>query len=225
VSAQDRPAPRVGAFQEAIRYWRSRVPRREQDIDRLTEENQATAFTLAGVAQLDLVTDVWQALDRAIAQGTTFETFKQQVQESLFSAWGGEKPYRVETIFRTNVQTAYAAGRWEQMQDEEVVDIRPFSRFLAVLDTRTTVLICRPLADTVLLSDDPWWRSHWPPLHFSCRSTVLPLTREQASEVGMSRKRPAVAAQTGFGLTPDQGAYIPERPTAPAQLVQALKTR
>lgn len=219
------PPPRVGAYKEAVAYWRSRVPRRAQDIDRLTEENEQTAFTLAGVAQLDLVSQVWRALDKAIANGTTFETFKRQVAEDLTSAWGGEKPYRLDTIFRTNVQTAYNAGRWEQMQDPEVAELRPYNRFFSVLDSRTTVLICRPLSDTVLLASDPWWGIHWPPLHHACRSTVLPVTREQGREVGFTRRGPLTLAQPGFGLTPDKRGYSPDITEAPAQLVHALKTR
>lgn len=220
-----RPKPRVGAFKEAVSYFRSRIPRRAQDIDRLTEQNQETAFTLAGVTQLDLVTQVWTALDKAIAKGTDFSDFKQEVSASLTEAWGVEQPYRVETIFRTNVQSAYNAGRWEQMQDPDVIEIRPFSRFLAILDSRTTVLICRPIADTVLPQDNPWWRSHWPPLHHSCRSTVLPLTDEQATEVGRTRRALPVQPTEGFGMTPDQRGYVPDISDSPAQLVHAFKTR
>lgn len=220
-----RPSPRIGAFKEAVAYFRSRVPRREQDVDRLTEENQDTAFTVAGVAQLDLVTQVWAAIDKAIAQGTSFDDFKRTAAKDLADAWGGEKPYRVETIFRTNVQTAYNAGRWEQMQDPDVIEIRPFSRYLAILDTRTTRLICRPIADTILPQDDPWWRTHWPPLHFSCRSTVLPLTRDQANEIGRTRKPSLTLIPGGFGLTPDQRGYVPDISDSPAQLVHAFKTR
>jgi len=208
-----------------VRYWRSRVPRREQDLERLTEENQATAWTLAGVAQLDLVSQVWRALDSAIAQGTTFELFKKKVAADLENAWGAENSYRVETIFRTNVQTAYNAGRWEQVNDPEVIDIRPFSRFLAILDPRTTVLICRPIADTVLPSADAWWRSHWPPLHFSCRSTVVSLTDDQAGEIGRTRKPHPVVVPGGFGRTPDQQGYSPDTSSAPPQLVHAFQSR
>lgn len=221
----NRPPPRIGAYKEAVKYWRTRQPRREQDLEKLTDENADLAFTLAGVTQLDLVTQVWEALDRAIENGTSFGDFKKQVSEDLADAWGGEEPYRVENIFRTNVQTAYNAGRWEQMQDPEVQELRPYNRFVAVLDNRTTVLICRPLADTVLPADDPWWKSHWPPLHFACRSTVLPLTTDQGAEIGFTKKTPPTQAAPGFGATPDQKGYEPDLDSAPAQLVHALKTR
>lgn len=220
-----RPSQRIGAFKEAVEYFRSRIPRTGYQLDSLEDVEREQAFSVAGVAKLDIVTQVWEALDRAIASGTSFDTFKKSVGKELTKAWGEERPYRVETIFRTNVQTAYNAGRWEQMTDPEVRELRPFFRYLAILDTRTTVLICRPIANTVLPQSHSFWRSHWPPLHFSCRSTILAITDEQADETGRTPRAPHVLAQEGFGKTPDQRGYVPDTSQAPPELVRVMKQR
>jgi SPP1 gp7 family putative phage head morphogenesis protein len=221
-----RPPARAGvaAFKEALRYFRSRVPVVEGAEDAWQAQNEETAWTVAGVADLDLVKDVWKALDRAIENGTTFEDFKANVAQKLTEAWGGEKPWRLETLFRTSIQTAYSAGRWEQATDPEVAEMRPFFRFIATLDTRTTE-ICRPLHGTVLPQTDPFWRRNWPPLHFQCRSAVLSITEEDAAGRGVTEKPASVIVPQGFGLTPDQRGYEPDLSDVPPELLGAAKLR
>lgn len=44
------------------------------------------AFTVADVAQLDMVVDVYEAIERAVAHGTTLDDFKADVGKSLEEA-------------------------------------------------------------------------------------------------------------------------------------------
>jgi hypothetical protein len=71
------------------------------------------AFIVAGVADLDLLNDTSKASDNALAEGTTFEAFLEEVGTKLYNAWGGSG--RLETIFLTNTLPAYGAGRWRQL--------------------------------------------------------------------------------------------------------------
>lgn len=196
-------------------WFRGRVPMTKEKFAALSAEARRHAFTVAGAANLQMVTDVWKAIGRAVERGDTFDDFKKSVAASLSSAWGGEKPSRLDTIFRTNVQTAYSHGRWAQMTEPAVLKARPFWRFNAILDSRTT-RICRPLEDTILPADDPWWTTHVPPLHFNCRSAIETLTEKQAArDGGPASKPPAVDAAEGFGVvdrewTPDLTKYPKE---------------
>lgn len=200
---------------DAVRWFRERLLMSDDEFNALAEASHDQAFTIAGVSQLDLVTEVWEALDRAVARGESFEDFRKRVSARLTAAWGREQPWRVETIYRTNVQRAFSAGRWVQMEHPAVKQARPYRRFSAILDLRTTIT-CRTLDGVVRPADDPWWDGRIPPLHFSCRSLVVTLSK---SEVGDDPLPPGpdVAADEGFGGPPDV-PWEPDLSRYPAQL-------
>lgn len=195
------------SFDEAVEWFRARVPMTDEQWDKLTKRARQQAFTVSGVADLDMVSEVWRALDKAVSKGTTFADFADSVRGPLESAWGGEKPFRLDTIFRTNVQLSYSAGRQEQQSDPAVLKQRPFWKYSAILDSRSTS-ICRGCNGTVLAADDPWWETHQPPLHFNCRSTVISLSKSQAERAGVAEAAPEIEPSDGFG--------DPMRPWAPS---------
>jgi SPP1 gp7 family putative phage head morphogenesis protein len=215
-----------GQFREAVRAWRQRVPVTEAQLAELEGNMRDRAFTVANVAQADLVTDVWEALDRAIAHGTTFDDFKDAVGVVLEDAWGGAQPGRLETIFRTNVQTAYNAGRYAQARHPAVGMRRPYWRFVAVEDARTSD-ICSEADGTVLPASDGWWHTHVPPLHHNCRSTFVPLTDEEAKAEGVDERGPDADADEGFGAAPkdDDTTWEPNASDYPAPVAEILKER
>src|SRR4051812_38469029 len=128
-----KPSADPEQFDDAVTHFRRRVPIPDQAYRRLDSDARKRAFSVAGVAQLDLVNQVWAAIDSALANGTTLGDFKTDVSAKLTAAWGAEKPWLIDTIFRTNVQTAYGAGRWRQMRDPAVMRARPYWRFSAIL--------------------------------------------------------------------------------------------
>ena len=212
-----RPPADPAAFQEAVRWFRDRLPMTDDAFDALDAQAYHKAFRVAGLAQLDMVTQVWEALDRAIAKGESMESFRAAVQDRLTAAWGKEMPWRVETIFRTNAQLAYSDARWEQMEHPAVKKARPFRRFDAIMDSRTTD-ICAALDGTVLPADDPFWGTHLPPLHFNCRSHQVSLTGREAEAEGIDDAAPEEQPTEGFGRAPtlrppepepDLGGYPP----------------
>lgn len=205
-----------------LQWFRQRIPMTEQQFHMLDAESRTRAFTVSGVAELDLVSTVWDSLERAVRDGTTLADFRAEVGEALESQWGGENPSRLETIFRTNVQSAYSAGRYRQNNQPEVQATHPYSKFSAIIDGRTSD-ICEALDGIVLPSDDPFWSSHQPPLHFNCRSDVTALTEEEASEYGVAQVAPDVEADDGFG-----GVLEPLEPNLinrPAELVAAYEMK
>jgi SPP1 gp7 family putative phage head morphogenesis protein len=190
-------------FLEAVRFFRSRIPMTHEQALQLDARERQRAFYVAGVTQLRLVGDIHRAITKAIQKGTTLEEFKREVTEKLENEWGGEKPGRLETIFRTNVQTAYSAGRLEQMDDPLSRKVRPYQSWNVIVDGRTTETICLPLANVVVPADSAFAQSRIPPLHFSCRTSISRVTRGQAEERGITSRPPAnVKPQEGFGKDP-----------------------
>lgn len=207
-------------FDEAIAFFRDLLDLTKDEEKDLLERAGKHGFTVAGVAQLDLVHEVWRALDKAIADGTTLEDFKAAVGDKLEAAWSGTVKApgaRIETIFRTNVQVAYSAGRYTQATDPDVSSDRPYWLYDAVLDSRTTPT-CRACDGTVLPADDAWWKTHIPPLHHNCRSTFITLTREQAEARGITTKPPKHVADDGFGAPPTAPPWEPDKADYPDEL-------
>jgi SPP1 gp7 family putative phage head morphogenesis protein len=159
-------------FEQAVTAFQSRVPMlRGAEFDAIGANAHQYAFTVAGITQISLVNDVWQAIDKALLDGTDFKQFKKDVGAKLESAWGGAKPARLETIYRTNIQSAYNAGRYRMLTSPAVLAARPIWIYDSVLDSRTSG-ICKPLNGVTLPAKDPFWATHQPPLHFSCRSSI-----------------------------------------------------
>jgi hypothetical protein len=89
-------------FEQAIQWFQHRAPMlRDANFAALSQHAHQQAFTIAGITQISLVNDVWQALDKALMDGTDFKQFKQDIGAKLEAAWGGPKPARLETIWRT----------------------------------------------------------------------------------------------------------------------------
>ncbi len=113
---------------------------------------------------------------KAIEEGQTLQQFREAFDRIVAGhgwSYHGSRGWRSRVIFQTNLRTATAAGRWEQIS--RVKDRRPWLRYVAVMDERT-----RPLHaawhNTVLSADDPWWDTHFPPNGWNCRCTVQALS-------------------------------------------------
>jgi len=195
------------AFEEALAAIRKRVPMSDAAFASLLTASHETAFTIAHVAQVEVAAMVWQSLDRAMQHGVPFAQWKKDAAPMLEAAWNGSVKNpgaRLETIYRNAVHTSYNHGRWEQMDDPDVVKLRPFREFDAIRDKRTSD-ICVKCDGTVLPADDPWWNDHVPPLHHRCRSKVRSLTKRQGQRKAAAGRRPTAAPDKGFGKIPKPG--------------------
>lgn len=215
-------------FDEAIAAIRRKVPMTDDVWSELEQDELEFAFTVADVAQLDLVVDVYEAIERAVRDGTTLEDFKADVGDGLEEAWGEENPARVEAIFRTNVMGAYNSGRYAAAQ--QVKDERPYWRFDGPDDSRTSKDICAPIirAGVILPADHPWWQTHYPPLHVNCRHRAASLTKEQAEAQGITESPPHVDVPAGFGQAPSGGGgsdWAPDPEDYPGELGADLDDR
>lgn len=159
----------------------------------------AKAFTVAKVLRLDVLQDIRAAVDQALAEGKTERWFQQTLGPVLQrKGWWGRKmvvapdgstqvvregsPRRLETIFRTNLQTAYAAGRWKAFQ-ANAAD-RPYVQYVAVMDSRT-----RPahaaLNGRVFRLTDPVLEVIAPPNGWGCRCRLRALSEADLTRRGL----------------------------------------
>jgi SPP1 gp7 family putative phage head morphogenesis protein len=192
--------------EEALAWFRARLPLPDPEFRALREEARRRAFWVSGLAALDMVQEVMDALEAALREGTTFGDFQKALSERVKNAWGEGSRHRLEIVFRTNLQLAYGAGRWKEAVSTR--ELRPYWGLSVVLDGRTSE-VCRPLAGVVLPADDPFWRTHVPPLHYNCRTVLVTYAREEGERRAW-REPPAHEPQPGFGRPPTEDEWSPD---------------
>lgn len=213
-------------FEEAVRAFRKRVPMAKKDWDKLTAKQRQYAFSLAEATRADLATVVWEAVDKAIRKGTTLDEFREDIAAKLENEWVAPSAAAAERVFRNAVLGSYNAGRHAVFSDPVVREARPYLRFDAVADSRSSE-ICEELDGTVLPADDPFWATHTPQLHHGCRSILTALSPEEADEEGISTRAPDVDPDDGFGLEPSDegGDWEPRLRGYPAPIRDELRSR
>lgn len=213
-------------FEEATKAFRARVPMTDDEWDALEAAEREFAFKVSNVAQADMVAQVWEALAAAIENGETLDDFGARVGDLLTQSWGGADPGLLENIFRTNGLQAYSAGRHEIFTAPTVKRARPYWRFDAIKDDRTTE-ICAECDGVIVAQDDRWWDDHVPGLHFQCRSHVTALSEKEAQREGITRHPPAIKAMEGFGRRPTNAGrdWTPDLLGYPKEIASELADR
>lgn len=180
------------------------------------------AFMVAGAIRADILADLAAAVDKAISQGTTLETFRKDFRKIVAEkGWqispagqgtkGGEA-WRTKVIYKTNLSTSYAAGRFAQLTQAGY----PFLvyRHGASVEPRIQHLAWDGL---VLPADHPFWKSHCPPNGWGCTCYITGArSKESARRMGGKPEKTlpegwqAPDPKTGAPVGIDRGwAYAP----------------
>lgn len=186
---------------EAIEFFRTKVPLTSKTIERLVrmarERGQAVGEQLVTTLRDRMDT----VLVEAMREGKGLRWFQNNLQEILARAGVGKaNPFHVETIFRTNLTTAYTAGRIRQVEDDPAVaEVFQWWQFDATIDGATTE-VCRAMHGKVYRRDSAVWNAYTPPLHYNCRSDLIPASREDldAEQLTVSRAAPEEQPDVGF---------------------------
>ena len=192
-------------FLEALEYAHNKkivLPAEFYSMDLKTRQMATTVSFLSSLEQIETVI---KAVNKSIADGGTFNDFQKLIAESEIIL---PKHY-LDNVFRTNIQNAYGHGRWQQQQRNKAK--RPYLMYSAINDSRV-----RPahlaLNRIVLPIDHPFWLTHYPPLSFRCRCTVIALTEKQALKYGITPddKLPEVAEALDWSSHPLQFGELEE---------------
>lgn len=190
------------SFDEAVEFWRARGGSPEM-LDRILRAYRRDAAT-AGDLFLDVIArKAVSQLDTALTSGGSIAGFVEAIQDEQV-AFGTDpsSPGYLETVYRTNVATAYGAGRYRQILTPEVMEARPWVQYRTADDGRV-----RPsheaLDMTVYRIDAESWRSIAPPNGYNCRCSVVTLDDEEASGYqDNKRDSPPAEADPGFNQPP-----------------------
>jgi len=177
-------------FEEAKKYIEGKKQVLPTETWRdITQSAHAKAFVIAGVSNLELLTDVHKIIAENMKNGVSFsdfrKNFRQKVAEKGWVKFETEtrkyQAWRTKIIYNTNMQTAFAAGKWQQITSENSKINFPFLQYVHnYYGTSKT-----PRADhlawngVVLPVDDDFWQTHYPPNGFGCKCGVKQLTKSE----------------------------------------------
>lgn len=190
-------------FKEQVDFFRKKLNLPTERYDDIRKSAHDRAFIVAGAAKADLLDDLRDAVDKAIANGESIGKFRERFRDIVrrhgWHGWTGEgskkgEAWRTRVIYQTNLSTSYAAGRMQQLNDPDLASRRPYGKYIH----NDTVSHPRPLhvswSGLVLHKDDPWWQTHFPPNGWGCRCRV---TAVRPSEYKGDK-------------APDDGTYVKE---------------
>jgi len=172
-------------FDEAMRYFLSKKIVTPSQFAAMDSALKQKAFTVAGLARDDMLRDIYDAIASGLGQGTGIEQFKKDfagiIQKAGWDPTGGSA-YRVSQIFDTNVAVSYAAGRYRQMRDPDVIKVRPLWRWV-----ESTAINPRPehqqFWNLILPHDDPFWGKFYPQSEWGCQCGIECLSEREAAEI------------------------------------------
>lgn len=192
---------------KAIKYFKNKGNTLTWDWYDIWQDAHKKTFTVAKVMREDILKDIRSAVDKALSEGKTFHEFKKELKPTLQKkGWWGEQiivdskgnaekvqmgsMYRLKTIYRVNMQTAYMTGRYNTQIEN--VDNRPYWEYVAVMDAST-----RPehamLNGLVYRYDDPFWKAFYPPNGWHCRCRVNAL-----SQYKLDKEKIKVSSSSGL---------------------------
>ncbi|HCR3209761.1 TPA: minor capsid protein [Morganella morganii] len=185
---------------EAIAYFESKGYAIGFNYHDVEAQAHAKAFTVAGVLKLDVLQDIRQALTESLKNGETYRDFERRLTPLLEQkGWLGKglvadpdtgelhgkrlTPRRLNTIFQTNMQSSYMAGRYKQQMEN--TDDRPYLERVGVMDNHI-----RPahaaLNGFIARYDDPIWSVIYPPDGYHCRCRVRARSEADVERLGLT---------------------------------------
>lgn len=180
-------------FPQQLAFFRRKVNVPSARWDDLLRGDHAHGFMVAGLARLDVLEDLRDAVTRAIGDGETLADFRERFDAIVAGRWEGftgdgsakGRAWRTNIIYRTNLRTSYSAGRWETLRKF------PFLRYNhhTILNPRE-----RHIAwdDLILPADDPWWATNYPPNGWGCNCDVTGVSAQRMRALGRNVDRTPV---------------------------------
>ncbi len=195
----------VVPFQEAIDFYRQKIALPTQGWRDIDGRSHDRAAVIAGATKEALLADLIREIDKGIAGKTTPEQFRASFEEIVgrlgWTGWKGEgtakgRAWRARVIYETNLSTAYAAGRYKQMTDPDIVKVYKWWRYRHAYyrvpkDPREQHVAWDGL---ILAWDDPFWNTHYPPNDWFCSCGVETLMDADLEAEGLT---PGVAPDLG----------------------------
>ena len=173
-------------FDKAIAWFNGKIPMPSERHDQIVNDAQNYAFSITGVEKANILQAVLDSITRILSGQsstvTTFEEFAKGFNDTMQrGGYGQQQPWRTALVFKNNIRSAYASGRWQQAQEStnEYVQwfhdhpITPRPHHLA-------------LHNKVFRKDDPVLKIIAPPSGHGCGCRLMSLSQRDIDREGLS---------------------------------------
>lgn len=207
-------------FAQAVKLFDERRIVSRDVFGTMDDAAKKRAFTVAGLASEELLGDAHAELSRQLKassghswkdpatgkwhyEGPILRDFRKFVKKRLESAgWTPANPSHVETVFRTNIASAYSTGRVAEMTQPSVLKRRPYWQIRTVKDDRQRKTH-RAADGAVLPADHPFWRVAFPPFGYNCRCKTVSRSQRWVDKHGGVSAPPTGLPDPGFSSGTD----------------------
>lgn len=179
-------------FQEQIDYLKQKNNLPTQSYKDITSRQHDRAFVVAGAMKADLLNDLHNAVNKAVADGQSFQQFQDSFDDIIGKhGWLNDedhkyKAWRAKMIYQTNLKTSHAAGRYKQMTSPEMVKLRPYWRYRH--NTIENPRIQHEKWNNLVLPvDAAFWRVNFPPNGYGCNCTIEAINERQLRAMGKTK--------------------------------------
>lgn len=209
----DTESVRLPLVEQAAADLANRRLLRKQDFEALSAMARRDAFTVAGQDSLATIGRVRDLVEHIVETGPTLKEFNARLDNILVEGDAPMNPFHRETIYRTNVQSAYSKGQDKMMENPVVKDAFPYVIDDSIKDARRTDL-CSWFATNgiqgtnIYRADDPLYRQFATPRHYNCRTGRTFITAEEAAHRGVKEAADWVAS----GVPPREPFRMPLPP-------------
>ena len=210
--------------EEAIAYFKGKVLLTSKEYYALLDTVKTTAFTVSRVTKMDILSDIFDAVQAAIADGETLDDFVSRLDKVMaIKGWNGLTPWHAENVFRTNIQTAYSVGREEQYAGMEKAF--PYAQYEAVNDDRVRDEHAA-LDGKIYPVNDSFWDMWTPPNGYNCRCAKRRIHKYEMRDRGFNVSDPIpdnIRPDKGFDVNPAKHQWKPKSKDYPPELWKQYK--
>jgi SPP1 gp7 family putative phage head morphogenesis protein len=202
----ERLGVKASVFDAALAALRKRLDMSPRAMTILQQQYDIQAVRILNDVAAKVERGLQAAVYELVGQGATVKEGTKALRKKFDDLGLGDRgDHLIETVFRTQTQLAYGAGRWEADQAPEIQEILWGYQYSAVGDDRTRETHLA-LDGTVLPKEDPLWERIWPPNGWNCRCQVIPIFEPERE------RPPPERLPSGDPVTPDAGFdYNPGR--------------
>lgn len=193
--------------EQIVQWYKSKGYTFSWNWQEVWQEAHAKSFAVAKVMRLDILQSIKEYVDKIFTEGYTYQQFQKGLEPILkkLGWWDKVKasdvpgydpasgidpnkivqlgsPSRLKTIYATNANVAYSAGRYKMMAANAAN--RPYWQYKQ-LERKRKRIAHTYYADKIFRADDPIWNIIFPPNGWYCGCYVLPLSQAEVESRGL----------------------------------------
>jgi hypothetical protein len=221
-------------FAEQLDFFRKKINLPSERWDDINKSAHDRAFMVAGANKADLLDDLRKTIDQCIAEGKSLgwyqKNFDQIVKKHGWIGWTGEgskagRDWRTTITYQTNMSTSYAAGRWQQLHDPDLIKSMPYLTYHHADGVRRPRPLHLSWNGFTAPRDHPFWQTHAAPNGWHCHCYISAADEsDYAAAKAAGRHHPPdgwdkidpktgepVGIDKGFGYAPGANVNTPLR--------------